>query len=168
MVVHTFLDDPHHESLPEDVKNAAYEDETFRVLTDRLEDSVRNEFPVLATRLQVERETVYNDYDRLRSEAELRFSIFTPLIALTVIMAMQWSAFTLFAIVIPIWLVGEAWRRQRLAEAKVWDSLAMGLISSPTLEGLDRWSTEFASLPGAASSAQVSERSPSADAPAQH
>lgn len=105
-------------------------------LHDVLSVWLRNEFDVLAVRMQIERQALYDDYDRLRSEAELRFSIFVPLIILVGVMIWLWSPVTLLGIVVPFVLLRQGIREQRSAEEKVWQALATGLIQSPTIERL--------------------------------
>jgi hypothetical protein len=54
-------------------------EDALLVLPSAVLQTVISDFDLLATRLKLERPAIYEDYDRLRSEAQLRFSVFGPL-----------------------------------------------------------------------------------------
>ena len=107
-----------------------------RALVHTLHSVVATEHEALVTRLQIERETLYNDYDRLRSEAELRFSIFIPLTALSIVTAVLLSGWALVSIVLPVILLAQGVRMQARANLRVSQALVTGVVQSPTLEQL--------------------------------
>ncbi|TWD75080.1 hypothetical protein FB561_6517 [Kribbella amoyensis] len=115
-----------------------------RALTSALTLSATDDHDALVTRLQIERETLYNDYDRLRSEAELRFSIFIPLIALAVVASALWSVWCLFTLLLPCILLGQAVRLQARADERVRQALVRGVVKSPTIEALTQIQTPSA------------------------
>lgn len=106
------------------------------VLPAALNLTIVNEFEVqvLADRLHLEREALWNEYDRLRSEAELRFSLFIPLVLVTVLATVLWSPLALFGLVLPVVLLRQGLSNQRQAESTVWQALLGGWIKSPILE----------------------------------
>lgn len=57
-----------------------------------LAETLATEWDFLVSRLQVEREPIFDEYDRLRAEAELRFSLLGPLLMLTVTMSATWHS----------------------------------------------------------------------------
>jgi hypothetical protein len=78
---HTFLTP---ESVPEWLTPEDVEREKQkRALPGAFRQVVEAEREALLIRMQIERETLYDAYDRLTSEAELRFSIFPPLALLS-------------------------------------------------------------------------------------
>jgi hypothetical protein len=107
-----------------------------RALTSALNSALLSEHEALVTRMQIERETLFNDYDRLRSEAELRLSIFVPLTALAITAAVQWNPPALIGLLIPLILLAQAIRMQARADERVQQALMTGVISSPTIDQL--------------------------------
>lgn len=135
---HTMLDPTREENrffleLSEDDREKY---KLHRALSSALQLAVTNDHEALITRMQIERETLYNDYDRLRSEAELRFSIATPLVLLVLTATLQWSTLALFALVLPAILLAQAVRIQARADERVRQALITGVIRSPTIEQL--------------------------------
>lgn len=97
-------------------------------------NSITGERDVLVVRMQIERESLYNAYDRLRAEAELRFSLFAPLVLLTVAGALLWSPWALVALLVPGALAAQGNQQAARAEEQVWQALTTGVIQSPTME----------------------------------
>ena len=112
---------------------------TYEALATAMEVELTGEMKELETRLQIERESLFHDFDRLRSEAQLRFSIFVPSLVLIISSAFQEDLWLASLVVIPLWLLRDGLRRQYLAESIVWNSLVMGLTTSPTVERLRVW-----------------------------
>jgi hypothetical protein len=106
------------------------------VAVDRIAIQVHRELADLATKLQLEVPEIYDDYDRLRSEAEMRFSSFWPLLVLTGISVYLWTSWALIVIVIPVTLLLDGIHRQRRAERKVWQALITGKLRSTVLTEL--------------------------------
>lgn len=100
---------------------------------------VERERDQLATRLQASNQSLYDSYDRLRAEAELRFTLFMPLLALIMVVAAQWSWLTALLVVVPIILALQGWLRQVEAQTVVTQALITGLIASPTLQRIEAW-----------------------------
>lgn len=103
------------------------------VFQHALEWCVLREKDQMIARLQKEHELVWNDYDRHRSEAELRFSISVPLILLTVVASCLWTPFALLGLTVPIMLLRQGVSLVQEANDKVWHALINGTISSPAM-----------------------------------
>jgi hypothetical protein len=86
--------------------------------------------------MQIEREPLYDAYDRLTSEAELRFSIFPPLALLSVTAAVLWSPWCLVALVMPAILAAQGSRLYDSAQERVLQALTTGVVQSPTVQEL--------------------------------
>lgn len=104
-----------------------------QVLSPALVAAIRSEFSLLTVRLQIERESLWNDYDRLRSESELRYSISVPLFLLVVITATTWHVATLAGLLLPAALLGQAISTERRAHLQVWTAVTHEVIESPTV-----------------------------------
>jgi hypothetical protein len=142
---HKFIENAEYDQLPEELKRIERERVAHDAVIKSVTSRIKAEFEQLVTRLQIEREAVHNDFDRLKSEAEMRFSMFFPLIILCAICAIRWSPYFCLGTILPLWLLREGWRKQYLAESKVWDSLKMGIIKSPIVERLREWQSAWTS-----------------------
>lgn len=100
---------------------------------------VERERDQLATRLQASNQSLYDSYDRLRAEAEMRFTLFAPLLALILVSAVQWSWFAGLLVPVPLVLAAQGWLRQVEAQTVVTQALMTGLIASPTLQRIEAW-----------------------------
>lgn len=104
------------------------------VLAEELE---RSEFDALATNLQMVEARIWNDYDRLRAESELRIALVIPTasICVTAVVFTNWIA--LAGLAIPALLLVQAWALALQSRRKVWASLIQGVTKSPTLLQLE-------------------------------
>ncbi len=107
---------------------------------------VLGEIDLLAARLQVERESLYNEYDRLKSEAELRFSILTPVILLTATFTATWKWQAVAGLGIAAALFLQGIQAQRGARRLVVTAVVNGVVESPTAQGLDRFRDDYLSF----------------------
>lgn len=92
------------------------------------------EFDALVTEIQQKQPALWNEYDRLRSEAELRFGIVPPLALIVFIAVFQWSPIALLLLLVPFVLVVQGLTLSGGARAKVWTSLASEFVDSPTVK----------------------------------
>lgn len=106
------------------------------MLWRELKTAILDEADVLLTRLKVERESVFNDIDRERSEAELRFSIVPPLIVLVGALAFTWHWTLVFAVLPLVAMAHQAYKIELSARKEIFVALQHGVIESPTLETL--------------------------------
>lgn len=97
------------------------------------------EFPTHLTRLQLDRETIWNEYDRLRSEHELRISLVPPTFGLAIVAMWQGGVPFALSLIIPFALFVHGSRLGRQAEAKVWSALVTGGIYSNSVKQVDEW-----------------------------
>jgi hypothetical protein len=107
-----------------------------RVLVKNLEAVVEDESEALISRLQIGREAIYNDYDRLRSEAELRFTLLVPLCLLVAASGFLWTKPAWLLVGLPLILLGQAFHIQARADERVLQALTTGVIDSPVVEQL--------------------------------
>jgi hypothetical protein len=79
----------------------------------------------------------YQEYDRLQAEAEFRYSISPPLVALGAVLPVGFTAFTFAtAALIGLILVGQARRQQREATELLAGAIFMGYVAIPALKVL--------------------------------
>lgn len=105
-------------------------------LSRSMESRVLDELDLLRTRLLGTQGELFGAVDRMRSEAELRFSISAPLVALIGVVAVRDSWLWLFAVL----AVAVLWRQgqKRLQESgdMLIDALRVGRVDAPSLERL--------------------------------
>ena len=120
--------------------------EIFEQLRDRvdrtLQNSVRGELDIVATRLIGGQNDLFQLYDRLRAEAEFRAAIAIPL-TLTLYVVLSSLVSGLLAVVISaavfIVFVAQASSRRVAAGDRIADALKIGdVVKAPTLERMTR------------------------------
>lgn len=90
-------------------------------------------------RLLVENDRLFNKYDRMRSEAELRYSVALPLIAIGAsLVYLLGSLWPLVAVAAAVALTLQARRTERSSIGVVVDALRYDLVESPTAQTLSR------------------------------
>jgi hypothetical protein len=97
---------------------------------------VVGEMDLLIRRLQIERESLFYDYDRLKSEAALRYSIAPPLVAVIITAGLSWTPWILLALVVVPFLLIHGRRAEEQANCTVTAALTQGVIESPTVATL--------------------------------
>lgn len=99
------------------------------------EHIVRKERQILATRLQIEHTVVYEEFDRLTSEAELRIALVPPIILLGALNAssLGWI-FTPMVLLVAATLFYQGQALASRADERIWQALQTGSITSPTLD----------------------------------
>lgn len=131
---HMHLDPPLDTAeMTKDQQRRQRENDNRVALEYALSGIIAAEFDLLAVRMQIERESLWNDYDRLRSEAELRFTLLPPLTLLVVVAAVMWTPFALLGLVLPVVLLRQGLTDQKAADQKVWQALTTEVIESPTM-----------------------------------
>lgn len=112
-------------------------DQHAKLLSAALRDYVMvDEFESLAVRLQIERELIYDAYDRLSTEAELRFSISPPIVVAVSATAILWSPWALLALVVPAALLFQGAVLVERARQRVIQALSSNVIDSPVVQTL--------------------------------
>ena len=112
----------------------------------------REELSSLRVRLRLEQESLFQDHDRLVSESELRCSIYLPLLVLGIEAAMLQSPWYLIgAVLIPGMLLMDGLNLDKQSREIIYDALAAGAISSPTMDRIQQLASPaaptIASLP---------------------
>jgi hypothetical protein len=109
-----------------------------RDIEGRIIHELLGEFDALIVKLQVlERNDLYQAYDRNRSEAELRAGIAIPLLALIYGIGIDTSRWFLWAFPAPLLLVYPATGKAKDATRVVSQAVIAGVIPSSTLQNLD-------------------------------
>jgi hypothetical protein len=114
------------------------EDEMREGLVNVYTHQIQREVKGLTTRLRIRNAELYDDYDRLKTEGDLRISVAIPLLLLSAALAARWSPwFALLAFVCPIlWLHGR--ELQDRAGAILGEALTEEVVTTPALDRLDR------------------------------
>jgi hypothetical protein len=107
-----------------------------QALVGALRQVLEAEREALIVRMQIERETLFDSYDRVVAEAELRTSIFLPLSAGILGMAAFWNAWFLVLLVAPWLLARRGLKLVREADERVTQALTTGVMQSPTIQAL--------------------------------
>jgi hypothetical protein len=135
----------------------------FGQLIRALEERIVRELDLVATRLIGSQVELYSTIDRLRAEAELRFAIAPPLLALSVFLGVTEHAAWLTAMLAVAVLGWQGVRRRTRANDVIADALLLGPVEAPILERLRRASV----LPAISEAADEEEARPLEVAPAQ-
>lgn len=98
--------------------------------------AVKNEQPAVEVRIQMRFPEVYAEIDRLKVEAELRMSIFWPLMLLSLLAAWAWSPFALALAVFPPFMLRDGFRRAKEASEKTWGTVVAGEVTTPILDAM--------------------------------
>lgn len=106
------------------------------VLAQNFVREVKQEQAAVEVRIQMRFPEVYAEIDRLKVEAELRLSIFWPLMLLSVLLAWAWSPSALVLALVPPFLLRDAWERRRQASEKTWGALVAGEVTTPILDAM--------------------------------
>ncbi|MBF0686720.1 MAG: hypothetical protein IR158_02985 [Cellulomonas sp.] len=130
-----------HEAFREVVRNPAEPGMSDAdVRSDLLEATlwrIDQEAPGLVVRLQVKSKELYDEWDRLSAEADLRTAVPLPLAILTAALAISWSPwFWLAGLLAPLLYAQGRGYRQRATQI-VLAGLIEGVMESPTLEALN-------------------------------
>lgn len=88
----------------------------------------------LEMKLKQKRENLWVDYDRLQTEASLRFSIFVPLVVLVITLAFQWHGAALFTLVVPLVLLGQGITTLAESRLMLYTAIANRTITSSTAD----------------------------------
>jgi len=86
----------------------------------------------LALQLQIEHESLFNAYDRIRAESELRAALVIPLVILISVLTTT-SALWVVALILPGWLLTRAVQADIEAEQMLLRAVRHGLIRSSTI-----------------------------------
>jgi len=129
-----------HKDFQEVVRDPSDSDVTEADMRDDLLEAtvwrMDREAPGLTVRLQVKSKELYDEWDRLSAEADLRIALALPLAVLTVALAFSWSPwFWLIGLLVPLVYVQGRDYRQR-AKSIVLAGLIEGVMESPTQEAL--------------------------------
>lgn len=116
-------------------RDAGVDGDAWHWLWNITEASIQQEMTTgLPMQLQIEREALYNDFDRVRAEAELRAAIVAPLIGLVILLAVgAGSLLWLLALVVPVWLLRHGVQAQIESDQRLQAAVQHGVITSPTI-----------------------------------
>lgn len=105
----------------------------WELAASSIETEVSSELPL---RLQVESESLFNEFDRVREEGELRATIILPLTILVASLVTV-SGYWAFALVLPIWLLRQAVQAHVEADQRLRTAVRHGAVGSSTIEFID-------------------------------
>jgi hypothetical protein len=108
-------------------------------VTSALFAQVLDEFDLATTRLIGDQPELFSAIDRPRAEAEFRFALVPPLVALTVVLvALTDNVTWIIGLAVPIALFFQGFRRRRTAGDLLADALYLGRIEAPVLDRLEK------------------------------
>jgi hypothetical protein len=105
-------------------------------LADLFVSEIKGEKSAIEVRIQMRFPEVYAEIDRLKVEAELRMSIFWPLMLIVALLAWVWSPWALVALPLPPLMLREAFKRRSEASEKTWSALIAREVTSPILDSM--------------------------------
>lgn len=127
--------------FPERMGFEAPDDGLYRdasVVSTAIADGLSGELPALANRLQIEREAIFDRYDRMLAESEFRLTSALPLGALIVAVSRELSTpWPLLALAFPAAIFVLGIRRYYAARALIWEAVTQRLIQSTILTTLE-------------------------------
>jgi hypothetical protein len=100
--------------------------------------AVTREIPRIARRMRGGENELYDEYDRLIGEAQLREAILLPLIVLIAVLCFTWSWYFLLAAGVLPFLKLQAASLRQDANSVVVDAVVVEKVSAPSLERLQR------------------------------
>lgn len=123
--------------LTETLEHAGgFDPDRRRLAAECFVEEVKRELPAVETRIQMSYPEVYSEIDRLRSEAEMRLSIFWPIVVLVGILAVVWTPFVLVFLLVPPMLLRDAQERLRQVSEKTWSPVIAGEVTTPVLDAM--------------------------------
>jgi hypothetical protein len=129
--------------VPEGYSELAFpEDFTDEQLRSRITtihlNYLNSEITGLSTRLRIKNSDLYDDYDRVSTESDLRTSLTLPILALSVALAARWSPWFIgLAVICPIiWAHGRQIRAR--ANKIIVGALVERVMTAPTLDYIDK------------------------------
>lgn len=127
------------ESIQKQIKSNPVEWEWWQesMISASFAGEIKNEQSAISTRIQMRFPDIYAEIDRLKVEAELRFSIFWPLIILSLTLAWTWSAFALTLALVPPFLLMDGFARKREASERTWSVLMAREVTSPIIDSME-------------------------------
>lgn len=123
------LDPEERSALERNERRAAFR----RALAVHLQN---READALAVRMQIEQPLLFDSYDRLKSESELRLSIFVPLMWLVTAAAVLLTPWAVLLVSVPLLIGYQGLRLQAQAQERITQALASGAIESPVVSRL--------------------------------
>lgn len=102
-------------------------------------DEVFRELELPATVLIEDREQLFAEVDRLRSEGELRIAVFAPLLALDGFLTGSVGAICALAVPALLILLWQGIRRTQDSKRVIADAITMRLLRSPALHKFESW-----------------------------
>jgi len=109
------------------------EDAHHVVLGEAFLASLPEERQRLIAKLKAQGEVHYNDYDRAKAEAELRYSAAPPLILLCLALAVLWSPLAVLGLAAPVLMVRQGLAIERAGVVDLYMALQYAGVQSPTM-----------------------------------
>jgi hypothetical protein len=123
------------------------DDLTSEYLRDGLIESTIEDLPLVAARCQIECPQVFNDYDRLSAEAELRFSVVPPLALIAIVLFVTWHWFAVVGLLVVVLLLRSGIASQDRAKGVLANAVVFGSTAPPTVEALRGFRTDLGHTP---------------------
>lgn len=115
----------------------AYSDFNVGLLVETLADNVIRELPAIENELLIEKEPLFDRYDRIRSEAEFRIGMTLPIAAVGIALGVRVSSWCIGLLLISSVLFVQGLRRFYAGRAIIWQALSQQLVTSEVLEVFD-------------------------------
>jgi hypothetical protein len=103
------------------------------VLNEAFLASLPEERERLVAKLKAEGQIHFNDYDRAKAEAELRYSAAVPVGLLSIVMAVSWSPLAILGLIVPTLMVRQGLEIERDGYADLYLALQYGAVQAPTM-----------------------------------
>lgn len=129
-------DRPHWDKYLVNLSTRTMPSEVVDKFVEELTQRMKFEFDDLERRLRFhDRPELYQDYDRMKSEAEFRLGVSIPMAVLIIVVAAYHSAWFFFLLAIPAFLALQGSIRRRDARSDLYEAMSQGVIGSSLLEG---------------------------------
>jgi hypothetical protein len=100
--------------------------------------SIIDDLELVGIQLQAKNRDFWDTYDRKTAEAQFRYGIFWPMVAVIGVISWQSSWWWLFLLIIPAWFFLLAARLTLEVKATLVQAIIVGLVVPPILEDLDK------------------------------
>ena len=127
----------HEFALEPGSERNGYSEYNIGLIVETIADGVIGELPAMENELLIEKEPLFDRYDRIRSEAEFRIAMTLPVAAVGVAMGFRVAWWCAGLLLVSMILFVQGLRRFYAGRAIIWQALSQKLVTSDVLERFD-------------------------------
>ena len=127
----------HEFALEPGAKRNSYSEFNVGLVVETIADGVIRELPAMENELLIEKEPLFDRYDRIRSEAEFRIGMTLPVAAVGVAMGFRVAWWCAGLLLVSVVLFVQGLRRFYAGRAIIWQALSQKLVMSEVFQAFD-------------------------------